>query len=294
MAAFVVQLLAGLSHAGSLFLVAAGLTLIFGSLRVINVAHGSFYMYAAFLVTTIAASAAGSAGIWAALALAPLVIAGLGVVAEVVLMRRLYGREHLAQLLATFGLFYVLADLGITFWGTNQRSVGPPSSLGGRVAVLGQPFPVYSLFVIVVAIVVGAALAVLLRKTVLGWRIRAALGDTELLTTTGTNVSRIYTLTFALGALLAGIAGAVTAPTQTVAPGLDQSILVDAFIVSIVGGIGSISGSAVAAVIIGVVGALGIRWAPNFAPVAEYVVMIVILALRPEGLFGRKEAAALA
>lgn len=291
MNALLIQVVSGLSAGGGLFLVAAGLTLIFGSLRLINVAHGSFYMYGAYLVSSIAGSSAGQDRYWLALVAAPLAVGVMGMVVDTGLMQRLYGREHLAQLLATFGLFYVLADVASTIWGKGDRTVSTPSALTGRVALLGGEVPIYNLFIIALAVAVGLGLTVLLRRSTLGWRIRAALDDAELLSTTGTDVRKLYTVVFALGALLAGLAGAVVAPTQALAPGMDQSILVDAFIVSIVGGIGSISGAALASCMIGIIEALGARWAQSLAPIAEYLVMILILALRPNGLLGRADIA---
>lgn len=287
MGVFVGQVLSGLSDAGSLFLVGAGLTLIFGSLRLINVAHGSFYMYAAFLVTAVLTGAVTGLGFLVALIVAPLAVAALGLVVELSIMRRLYGREHLSQLLATFGLFYILADLGIVIWGPNDRSVGLPPVLAGHFQILGTTAPVYGLFVIAVAVLAGLAMMALLSRTMLGWRIRAAVEDRELLAVTGSNVALVYTVVFTMGALLAGLAGAVAAPQISVAPGLDQSILIDAFIVSVVGGLGSIPGAAVAALLIGLANSFGIAYAPSLAPVAVFVIMIAVLVVRPAGILGR-------
>jgi branched-subunit amino acid ABC-type transport system permease component len=284
---FVVTLLTGLAQAGTLFLVGAGLTLIFGSLRLINVAHGSFYMYSAFVVSTVLGAASSELRFWGALIIAPLVIAAIGIVVEVLVMRRLYRREHLSQMLATFGLFYIFADLGLLIWGSSDRTVSIAPSVAGSLTIGGQSFPEYSLVIIAVALVVGLAMFGLLRFTSLGWRIRAAVEDTELLAVTGVNVSRVYLIVFTFGALLAGIAGALAAPQISIASGLDQSILIDAFIISVIGGLGSISGAAIAAVLLGLVDAFGARYLPSIAPVSIYLVMILVLVVRPSGILGR-------
>jgi branched-subunit amino acid ABC-type transport system permease component len=150
---FVVTLLTGLAQAGTLFLVGAGLTLIFGSLRLINVAHGSFYMYSAFVVSTVLGAASSELRFWGALIIAPLVIAAIGIVVEVLVMRRLYRREHLSQMLATFGLFYIFADLGLLIWGSSDRTVSIAPSVAGSLTIGGQSFPEYSLVIIAVALV---------------------------------------------------------------------------------------------------------------------------------------------
>jgi len=284
---FLVILLTGLAEAGTLFLIGAGLTLIFGSLRLINVAQGSFYMYGAFFVTTFLGAGSSELRFWGSLILAPIVIGLMGAAVEIVIMRRLYSREHLGQFLATFGLFYILADLGLLIWGSSDRTITAPTLFAGSISIDSQSFPTYSLVVIAVASVVALLMFLLLRGTMLGWRIRAAVEDRELLAATGVNVSRIYLIVFTLGALLAGIAGAFAAPQISITSGLDQSVLISAFIISVIGGLGSVSGSAVAAILIGLVDSLGARYLPSFAPVSVYLVMILVLVVRPSGIFGR-------
>lgn len=280
-----VALLAGLSQAGSLFIVSAGLTLIFGAMRVINIAHGSFYMYAAFLVTTIVGTATGTK-FWLALVLAPLTIAALGVVLEVTVMRRVYGKEHLVQLLATYAIFLIMADIGLHLWGNLPRSVSAPASLSGPLTIAGGTFPKYEAFLIVAAVVVGVVLWATLGRTTLGWRIRAAVEDPELLSAQGTNLRLLSTTVFGLGALLAGLGGSLIAPIQGVAPGLDASIIVSAFIVAVIGGLGSVAGAALGALIIGIFVTAGTLWAPAWASAFLYLAMILVLAVRPSGLLG--------
>lgn len=172
---------------------------------------------------------------WPLLLIAPLAIGALGAVAEMLVLRRIYAREHLAQLLATFALFYIFADLAQQIWGNAYRSVAAPPLLAGAVMLSSHAFPIYSVFVIAVAAVVGAGLFALLRLTMFGRRLRAAVEDPELLAASGADVRLLSTLLFALGAALAGLAGAVVAPLQAVSTGIDSSILISAFIVSIIG-----------------------------------------------------------
>lgn len=285
----IVQLLSGLTSAAILFLVAAGITLIFGAMRIINVAHGSLYMYGAYIMASAVTLLPGEAGFWLRLVLAPVLVGALGAALEMLVLRRIYQREHLAQLLATFALFYILADLAQQIWGNQYRTVPVPGLLSGHTSILGNTFPVYSLFVITVAVLTGLAVLVLLRVTMFGWSVRAAVEDPELLAATGVNVKRLSTMLFALGAVLAGIAGAVVAPLQAVTTGMDASILVAAFIVSILGGLGSVAGAAIGAVIIGVFQAFGVQWWPQWSSTFVYIAMILVLAFRPSGILGQAE-----
>jgi len=284
----IITFLSAMTEASSLFVAAAGLTLVFGAMRIINLAHGSFYMYGAFLVTAIV-GAAGGGRFWLALALAPLAVAGIGTVVELTVLRRVYRRDHLVQLVVTYALFLILADLALRFWGTQARSVAPPSLLSGSVSIGSSSFPVYDLFAIGAAVVVGLALWVLLQHTALGWRIRAAVEDPEMLATSGTNVPLLSTTVLAIGALLAGLAGALASPLQSISPGLDASIIVQAFIVAVIGGLGSVTGAAIGAVIISLFDTAGVLWAHSWEPAFIYLAMIVVLALRPWGLLGAPE-----
>jgi branched-chain amino acid transport system permease protein len=277
-----------LSSAGTLFIVSAGLTLVFGAMRLINIAHGSFYMYGAFLVTTIAGTASGLR-FWAAVAAAAVAVALIGVLVEAGVMRRIYEKEHLTQLIATFGLFLIFADLALRFWGSASRTVSPPVAVAGHLTVAGATFPSYDLVVIGTAVAVGVGLWALLQRSTLGWRIRAAVEDPESLQAQGTNLSLLRTGVFALGALLAGLSGAVIAPQVAVAPGMDSAIIVSAFIVAVIGGLGSVTGAALGALIIGAAETLGTIVAPTWASAFIYLAMIVVLVARPSGLLGIPE-----
>lgn len=288
MSHYLITFLSALTDAGSLFVAAAGLTLVFGALRIINIAHGSFYAYGAFGVTTVA-GAAGGGRFWLALVAVPLAVALLGAAVELTVLRRVYSRDHLVQLVATYALFLIFADLALRLWGSQARSVPVPSALSGSVTIGGGQFPRYDLFVIAAAVVVGLALWAVLQRTPTGWRIRAAVEDQELLASAGSNVPLLFTTVFTMGALLAGLGGVLAAPLQSVSPGLDASILIAAFIVSVIGGLGSVAGAAIGAVIIALFNTAGVLWAPSWEPAFIYLAMITVLALRPWGLLGTAE-----
>jgi branched-chain amino acid transport system permease protein len=289
MSHYLITFLSALTDAGSLFVAAAGLTLVFGALRVINIAHGSFYAFGAFGVTTLVGGASGGGLFWLALLVVPLAVAALGAATEVTVLRRVYPRDHLAQLVVTYALFLIFADVALRLWGSQARSVSVPSVLAGSVRLGGGQFPVYDLFVISAAVAVGLGLWALLQRTPLGWRIRAAVEDKELLASAGGNVPLLFTTVFTLGALLAGLAGVLAAPLQSVSPGLDASILISAFIVSVIGGLGSVAGAAIGAVVIALFNTAGVLWAPSWEPAFIYLAMIAVLALRPWGLVGTAE-----
>lgn len=284
-------LFSGLTSASLLFLVAAGLTLIFGAMHIVNIAHGSFFMLAAFVVASLGSSAyaRSPAMFWIALVVAPVAVGALGALAEVLVLRRLYGREPLLGLLATFGLLYLFEGVALTVWGGQFRSIPIPHALQGHLQAWGDSFSIYNLFVIAVAIAVGLFLWWLLQRTQLGWRVRAAVEDPETLATSGTNVRLLCTVIFALGVVLAGIAGAVTSPIESVTTGLGTEILVEAFIVVVIGGLGSIPGAAIGAIVIGLFETAGVLWAPSFASAFIYVAMILVLIVRPSGLLGVAE-----
>jgi len=289
MSHYLITLLSAMTEASSLFVAAAGLTLVFGAMRIINIAHGSFYMYGAFLVTTVAGGVIGGERFWLALLIAPLAVAVLGIITELTVLRRVYRSEHLVQLVATYALFLIFGDVALRLWGSQARSVAAPSPLGGSIAIGSGQFPVYDIFAMGVAVLIGLGLWVLLQHTALGWRIRGAVEDREMLASSGTNVALLSTAVFAIGAFLAGLAGAISAPLQSTAPGLDASIIVAAFIVAVIGGLGSVAGAAIGAIVIGLFNTAGVLWAPNWEPAFIYLAMIIVLAVRPWGLLGTPE-----
>ena len=281
---FVTETVSILTNAAMLFVVAAGLTLVFGALRLINMAHGSLFMVGALAVASLASGLTGGWGFALALIVAVALCAALGAGIEISILRRLHDREPLAQLLATFALVLVIADLAQRVWGSSDRTVATP--VAGRFTVGGAVVPEYDLVVIGIAAVVALGLWLLLTRTATGWRVRAAVEDPETLAVGGTNLALLRTSVFALGAGLAGLAGAAIAPLESVGPGLDTQIIVAAFIVTVVGGLGSVAGAALGAVVIATVEGLGTLWVPSYASSAGYLVMILVLAVRPWGLFG--------
>jgi branched-chain amino acid transport system permease protein len=274
-----------------LFLLASGLTLIFGALRVLNFAHGSFYMISAYLsyavVSTLGESSVAS--FWVALVVAPIAIGILGGLVELAFFRRIYARELEYQLLLTYGLVLIFSDVVRFIWGEDYRSVSRPAILGGRALIAGKPVPVYIIFLIVVAGLIGAGLWLLLYRTKLGRTIRAVVYDRHMVAALGINVPRMYSLVFALGCWLAGLAGGLMAPMGSITLGMDVEIIVECFVVVVVGGMGSILGALLGALLIGEIYAFGILIVPRFALAALFFVMTVVLIVRPWGLLGKPE-----
>ena len=286
---FVAQLLAGLTRAGLLFIVSAGLSLVFGAMRVINLAHGSLYMVGAFVTSTVVATVGGGLGLPLALLVSAAVAAAIGLAMEVGVLRRLYHREHLLQLLATYAVVLIVADGVELLWEGANRSVSRPPYLRGGIDILGRPFPLYNLFIIAFAAAVGAGLWLLMNRTGLGRNIRAAIADPEMLSGVGVNVAGLFTTVFAIGAALAGMAGAVVAPSSSASQGMDIEILVEAFAVTIIGGLGSITGALIGAGIVGIVDSFAIFYVPRMALAIIFLAMALVLAVRPSGLLGAPE-----
>ncbi len=288
MHSLVLDIAGTLSAAANLFVVAAGLTLVFGAMRIINMAHGSFYMYGAFAVTTVLGVGAGWR-FWLALLAGAVVAAVAGLTVEVTVIRRLYDAEHLTQLLATYAVLLIFADIGQRIWGAGYRTVNPPAVLASGVSIAGVQVPRYQLFVIGVGAAVGLALWLMLARTRFGWLLRAAVQDPESVATGGTDLARLRTGVFVIGAFLAGLGGALIAPMQSIAPGMDVSIIVSVFIVVTIGGLGSVAGAALGALLIGLAQTLGAEFFASWAASLIYLTMIVVLAIRPWGLLGVPE-----
>jgi len=284
------QFVAGLSYGSTLFLLSAGLTLIFGVTRVVNFAHGSLYMIGAYAASTLTAALPSSpAGFFGGLLLAALVVALLGALIEVVVLRRIYGAPEIFQLLATFGLVLVAQDLVLLVWGPEERFAPRAPGLAGSVEVFGAFIPQYTLFLIAVGPLVFALLAWLLKRTKWGVWIRASAQDRETAGALDITEPLLFTSVFALGAFLAGLAGALQIPRETVNLQMDMAILVEAFVVVVVGGLGSVTGALVASVAIGLLHAFGTWWLPQSTLVLIFVVMAVVLVVRPHGLLGRPQ-----
>ena len=278
------QALNGLAYGVLLFLLSVGLTLIFGMLDVVNLAHGSFYMLGTYAGLTLIA-ATGS--FWLAVVVAPLVVGGVGALVERGLLRPLYGRSPLDQVLLTFGLIYLLEDLVKWIWGGRIRSIAPPALLDGSVRLGTVTIPSYRLFVIVFGLVMAVLLWLLVEKTRLGAIIRAGVFDAEMTAGMGIDVRRVFTLVFALGTALGGLSGVIAGPIQSAHPSMGVSILIPALIVVVVGGLGSLKGSLVGSLLIGQAETFGKAWLPGVSMLMIYLVMALIVLLRPQGLFGR-------
>jgi branched-chain amino acid transport system permease protein len=282
------QFLGGLTAAMFLFLIASGLSLIFGILRILNFAHGSFYMIGAYLawqLVHVLGPASGS--FWFAVFASALTVAALGALIERFLLSRLYGREELYQLLFTYAVVLVLADAAKMIWGTQQLSVSRPPSLAGAMTLFGTVIPHYNLLIMLLGPVLALTIWLVLHRTNIGRMVRAAALDREMLGALGGNVGRIYTTAFAAGSFLAGLAGALVTPIKTVVPGMDVEIIVEAFIVIVIGGLGSLWGTLIGALIYGQFLSFGILIFPRFSIFAVYALMAIILIIRPWGLFGK-------
>jgi branched-chain amino acid transport system permease protein len=283
------QFMGGLTAAMFLFLIASGLSLIFGVLRVLNFAHGSFYMLGAYIAWQVVhwVTTATPGHFWLAALGAALGVAILGGIIERLLFRYLYGREELYQLLFTYALVLILGDAAKFTWGTDQLSVSRPTILNGGFEVFGSIVPYYNLFIIVIGPLIALGVWLMLTRTGLGRMVRAAALDREMLDALGANVGWLYTGMFMLSALLAGLSGALVTPIQGIVPGMDVEIIVQAFIVVVIGGLGSFWGTFWGSVIYGQVLSFGILIFPGFSLFSVFALMAVILILRPWGLFGR-------
>jgi branched-chain amino acid transport system permease protein len=278
------QILVGLSRTTILFIVASGLSLVLGVLRIPNLAHGSFYMIGAFLTYSIAAVVGGKAGFWVALAAAPLGVALISLILERGLFCHLYDREHLMLLLFTFSFTLVFGDIVKIIWGSDFRSISTPAVFQGSLSIFGLSLPRYNVFLLVIGPLVALGLWVLTQKTRIGKIARAAAVDREMVGAVGINVSLVFSAVFVIGCFLAGLGGALVAPTQNITQGMDHSIIMEAFLIVIVGGLGNIWGALLGALIFGLTDAVGILLWPQFAIVFPYAVVVTILMIRPKGL----------
>jgi branched-subunit amino acid ABC-type transport system permease component len=281
-----IQLGNGLALAMLLFLIASGLTLVFGVAGVLNFAHGSFYMLGAYAAFTVGALLPGSRSFWVGLLVAPLVVGVVGVVVERFFLCRTYGRPPVTQLLLTFGFILILDDFVQIIWGADLKSIPTPAVLAGSLQVGRATFPLYSLFLIGFGPVVAAAMYVILYRTRAGKILRAAADDRETASTLGINVSRLFALVFLCGSALAGLAGALSGPVRAVTPSMGVEIIIEAFAVVVIGGLGSLAGAFWGSLIIGFVNAVGVTLVPEFAMVFVYLLMGVVLVVRPQGLLG--------
>ena len=292
MAFYLVQFLTGLASAASLFLVASGLSIIFGVTRIVNFAHGAFYMLGAYAAFTLTERFSGTLGFWAGIVAAALIVALVGVLVEMVLLRRIYHAPELFQLLATFGLTLMVEDLVVLIWGPSDLMGRRAPGFKGAVDLFGQQVPSYDLFLIVLGPVVLGVLWLLFQRTRWGVLVRAATQDRDMVAALGVNQKWLFTSVFAVGVFLAALGGALQIPRDAVDHAMDLRIIVDVFVVVVIGGLGSILGAFVAAVLVSELNAFGILIFPKISIILVFLVMAVVLILRPWGLFGKEEAAA--
>jgi branched-chain amino acid transport system permease protein len=291
MGLFVAQLLTGLANAAALFLVASGLSLIFGVTRIVNFAHGSLYMLGAYIGVVLMGVLPGAVGFWGAILLSGLIVGVIGVIIEICVLRPVYRAPELFQLVATFGVILVIQDLALMIWGAEDR-LGPRApGLKSVVRILGEPVPQYDLALIVITPFLLAALWWFITKTRVGILVRAATQDREMVGALGVNQSWLFTGVFFLGAALAGLGGAIQLPKGGADLLMDLNIIAPVFVVVVVGGMGSIPGAFIAAVLISVLNVFGVAYLPQSTLFLMYVVMAVVLMVRPYGLLGREEKA---
>jgi branched-subunit amino acid ABC-type transport system permease component len=278
------QALNGLSFGALLFILASGLSLVFGMMDVVNLAHGAFYMLGAYVALSVV-QLTGS--FWLALVAAPLALAIVGLVVEPLLLRRLRGR-HLDQVLVTIGASLVIVDLIGLLWGREVRSLSAPAGLDGSVTLIGGVYPVYRLFVIAFGVALAVAMSVIYRRTRIGMLIRAGVEDAQMLGALGVNTNRLFASTFATGAALAGLAGVIAAPVFGIQPGMDTDPgLLYSLVVVVVGGLGTLSGAVAGSLLIGPADTFGKVLFQDVALAVIFAIVALVLLLKPTGLLGR-------
>jgi branched-chain amino acid transport system permease protein len=292
---FLIQLLNGVQYGLLLFLVSSGLTLVFGIMGVINIAHGSFYMIGAYLAWSLA-GALGS--FWVALPVGIVLTAAFGFLLEMLLIRTLYARDHLYQVLLTYGLILVFEETRSILWGDDVRGVQIPQLLSASFPLTDTlSYPVYRLWISAVCLLVAALMYWVMQKTRLGMMIRAGAFNREMVQSLGINMGLLSRFVFAAGITLAGFAGMIAAPVSAVFPGMGNQVLILCFVVIVIGGMGSVKGAMIASLLIGLVDTFGkvlhleiggLKFLPELSGMAVYILMAAILLWRPEGIFGRK------
>ena len=285
-AMYIAQGMHGLAYGMILFLIASGLTLIFGMMGILNLAHAAFFMLAAYLCYQVLT---WTGNFWLALLIAPLIAAVIGVLMERFLLRKVHAFGHIGELILTVGVAMLIADGIKGIWGTENLPVRVPEVLQGLVSIGGLDYPVYRLFIIGLSTIILIVLALILYKTRLGMVVRAAVSDADMVDALGINVPLVFMLVFGVGTWMAGVAGVAIAPILTVFPGLADQVGMDAFIVVVVGGFGSLGGAFLVAIICGLLNSYGVQFVSQLAPVLMYIFMAIVLVIKPMGLFGERE-----
>jgi branched-subunit amino acid ABC-type transport system permease component len=283
----VVQGLNGVAYGLLIFLLAAGLSLVFGMMHVVNLVHGSFFMLGAYIGYSVFRA---SHNFMLSMLVAPIIVGLLGVAVEMLLLKRLYARPLLDQVVLTFGLSFIAADAVRGIWGATELVLPPPDALSGITQIVGNPYPVYRLFVIALGILIALALWIVDKRTTLGAVIRAGVADREMATGLGVNIGKLFTGVFAFGAALAAFGGVVAGPIVSLHLGLDGETLITGLIVVVVGGLGTLTGAFWGGLLIGVAVTFLTAIVPQLALILTFLVMGAILLVRPNGLFGRRTA----
>ena len=283
---YIIQGLHGLVYGMLLFLVASGLTLVFGMMGVLNLAHAGFYMLGAYFAYSVVV---WSGQFWVSLIFAPICVGIAGGLVERFLLRKVHISGHVYELLLTFGVFLAIGEIVKWFWGNAPLPVSVPPSLSGSIRIMGATYPYYRLFILCCGVVVLLLMAAIIMKTRIGITIRAAVSDAEMANALGTNVPMVFLSVFSVGSALAGLGGVIAGPFLTTYPGMGFDILVDTFVVIVIGGFGSLLGALVASIMIGELQSYGILILPKFALVFQFILMAVVLIVRPTGLLGEKE-----
>jgi len=285
-AMYVAQGIHGLAYGMILFLVASGLTLIFGMMGILNLAHAAFFMLSAYFSYQVLVM---TGNFWVALLLAPVAAALTGILLERFLLRRVHAFGHIGELILTVGVSLVILESVKVFWGTESLYLSIPEYLKGLANIGGVEYPIYRLFIIAMALVVLGILAFILYKTRLGMVVRAAVSDADMVNALGVNVPLVFMLVFGAGTWMAGVAGVAIAPILTVFPGLADQMGMDAFLVVVTGGFGSLSGAFIVSIIFGELSAYGVQFVSALAPVLMFIFMAIVLVIKPTGLFGERE-----
>ena len=285
-ALYVAQGIHGLAYGMVLFLVASGLTLIFGMMGILNIAHAAFFMLSAYFCYQVVE---WTGNFWLALLLAPIFTGIFGVLVERFLLRKVHAFGIIAELILTVGVMFVIYEAVKIFWGSDSLYVSVPKSLEGLVNIGGMDYPIYRLFIIGLTLVILGIMALLLYKTRLGMVVRAAVSDADMVNALGINIPLVFMFVFGAGTWLAGVAGVAISPILSVFPGLADQMGMDSFIVVIVGGFGSLGGAFIVAIICGLLSSYGVQFVSQLAPVLMFAFMAVVLAVKPMGFFGERE-----
>jgi branched-chain amino acid transport system permease protein len=285
-AMYIAQGIHGLAYGMILFLLASGLTLIFGMMGILNLAHAAFFMLSAYFCYQVLVM---TESFWLALLIAPVASGLIGVLLERFLLRRVHAFGHIGELILTVGVSLVILEGVKVFWGTESLPVTVPAYLEGLISIGGLEYPIYRLFIIGLSLFVLGVLSVVLYKTRLGMVVRAAVSDADMVNALGTNVPVVFMFVFGTGTWLAGVAGVAIAPILTVFPGLGDQVGLDAFMVVVVGGLGSLGGAFLVSLIFGLLSSYGVQFVSQLAPVLMFIFMAIVLVIKPVGLFGERE-----